>query len=343
MNLKELSTLLGLSQTTVSRALNDYPEVSETTRKKVKSAARTHNYSPNPRARSLATGRNHAVAHVFPASTDHEVVNPVFADFIAGASEIYLREGYDMVLSIVPDSEEADAYRKIAAKGAVDGVIIHAPKQDDPRLALLREIGMPFVVHGRASDAAEADYSWVDMDNLGAFTQATDYLIGLGHERIGLLNGLANLGFAESRLRGYKNAHAAKGLPVDPALCHHAEMTETVGYEATLALLDGPNPPTAILASSIVLGFGVRRAAQDRGLTLGRDLSLIVHDDDLSYLRNGAEVPMFTATRSSVRAAGRRCAEMLIQHIKTPATGPEHEVITTDLVIGPSTGPRARQ
>ena len=89
MNLKELSSILGLSQTTVSRALNDYPEVSEATRRRVKEFARKHNYSPNTRAKGLATGRSMAIGHVIPISTQHEIVNPVFADFIAGAGEVY--------------------------------------------------------------------------------------------------------------------------------------------------------------------------------------------------------------------------------------------------------------
>src|SRR5690606_22158851 len=123
VNLKELSQRLGLSQTTVSRALNGYPEVSEETRRRVVEAARRHNYRPDMRARALATGRAHAIGHVIPISTKHEIVNPVFADFIAGAGETYSAAGYDMVLSVVSDEDEADAYRALRAKGTVDGTI----------------------------------------------------------------------------------------------------------------------------------------------------------------------------------------------------------------------------
>ena len=101
MNLKELSRELGLSPTTVSRALNGYPEVSEATRRRVVEAAGRLNYRPNMRARSLATGRAMAIGHVIPLSSRHEMMNPIFADFIAGAGEIYARNGYDMLLSIV--------------------------------------------------------------------------------------------------------------------------------------------------------------------------------------------------------------------------------------------------
>ena len=102
MNLKELASKLGLSPTTVSRALNGYPEVNEATRERVMAAAKRHNYRPNTRAIRLATGRAMAMGHVIPIASKHEMVNPVFADFIAGAGETYSRNGYDMVLSVVP-------------------------------------------------------------------------------------------------------------------------------------------------------------------------------------------------------------------------------------------------
>ena len=141
MNLKELSKKLGLSPTTVSRALNGYPEVNEATREKVVAAARRHHYLPNTRAIRLATGRAMAVGHVIPIVSRHELVNPIFADFIAGAGETYSRGGYDMVLSIVPDNDESRIYRELKARGTVDGVIVHSPVQNDGRIALLHELG----------------------------------------------------------------------------------------------------------------------------------------------------------------------------------------------------------
>ena len=110
MNLREFSEKLGLSQTTVSRALNGYPEVSEATRKRVQDAAIAHGYHPNQRAKSLATGRSMQIGHVIPVSIQHEMMNVVFADFIAGAGEVYGRNGYDMLMSVVSDDDEVKAY-----------------------------------------------------------------------------------------------------------------------------------------------------------------------------------------------------------------------------------------
>ncbi|MCA0044976.1 LacI family DNA-binding transcriptional regulator [Celeribacter litoreus] len=343
MNLKELSDLLGLSQTTVSRALNGYPEVSEKTREKVLKAAQKHNYAPNTRARSLALGRNHMVGHVIPLSTEHEMVNPVFADFIAGASEIYSRENYDMLLTVVPDPNEEEAYRKIASKRSVDGVIVHGPSENDPRIKLLTEIGMPFVVHGRSGAVTDQDYSWVDMDSRRAFERATRFLTDLGHTRIALLNGLEHMDFAIKRREGYRSALETAGLAEDESLCFSTEMTEMYGYSATSALLERENPPTALLVSSIIIGLGVRRAVHEAGLKLGQDISLIVHDDDLSYIRNGTSEPIYTATRSSVRLAGRTCAEILMEQIANPDRPSRHVLLDTDLIIGHTTGPAPKR
>ncbi len=338
MNLKELAQTLGLSQTTVSRALNGYPEVSEATRERVLSAARRFDYSPNTRARSLATGRSMTIGHVIPVSTQHEMVNPVFGDFIAGAGETYSGAGYDMMLSLVDDGAEARVYRELRAKGHVDGIIVHGPKMMEPRIPLLTDLGLPFVVHGRASDV-NLPYSWLDVNNTRAFRRAAEFLLDLGHRRIALVNGLEEMDFAHRRRDGFEAALSARGLQPDPSLMRSGEMTEVYGYRAARDMLDRADAPTAFLSASMICAIGIRRAIQDAGLIMGRDVSVITHDDDLSYLRNGDTVPLFTATRSSVREAGRRCARMLLDLIEAPGSGPAQHLMEADLTVGQSTGP----
>jgi len=338
MNLKELATKLGLSPTTVSRALNGYPEVNEATRERVMAAAKRHNYRPNTRAIRLATGRAMAVGHVIPVATRHEIVNPVFADFIAGAGETYSRNDYDMVLSVVPDADEEATYRGLRSKGNVDGVILHAPRLSDPRIPLLREIGLPFVVHGR-STGTTGTYPWVDVNNRRAFQRATEFLLDLGHRRIALVNGLEFMDFAVRRRTGFLDALAARDIAADPALMISEEMTEISGHRAAARMLAQPRPPTAFLASSMISGMGVRRAVESAGLMLGRDVSLILFDDDLSYVKNGEETPIFTAMRSSVREAGRLVAELLLDRIANPGQPPAELLLEAELVQGMSTGP----
>ncbi|MCA8884118.1 MAG: substrate-binding domain-containing protein, partial [Rhodobacteraceae bacterium] len=322
----------------VSRALNGYPEVSEKTRARVLEAAEKHGYRPDSRARSLATGRAMAVGLVIPVSSRHERVNPIFADFVAGAGDILSAQGYDIMLSLASGDNEAETYRMLAARGRVDGLIVQAPLIGDGRVAMLQKLGLPFVVHGRFSDAG-APYSWIDMDNRRAFRRATDHLLDLGHRRIALLNGVRGMDFAHRREDGYVQALRARGLTPDPALIRNAAMTETYGYDTTDALLRQDDPPTALLCSSVLVAMGARRAAEARRLVLGRDLSIVTHDDVLAYLPNSGEPPVFTATRSSVRAAGEQALEMLLQLISDPSCGPLQRLLEAELILGTSTGP----
>lgn len=338
MNLKELSEALGLSQTTVSRSLNGYPEVSEATRARVAEAADKFNYCPNTRAKGLATGRALTIGHVIPMSTKHEMVNPVFGDFIAGAGETYARHGYEMILSLVDDNDQTKAYRDLKAKGTVDGIIVHGPKTRDERISLLQELDLPFVVHGRVT-GEERPYNWLDVNNRRSFLRATDLLLDLGHRRIALINGLEMLDFALRRRAGYCDALEARGIAPDPALMRSDEMTEMYGHSAAAELLEADNAPTAFVVSSMISALGVRRAIEERGLKMGRDVSVITHDDELSYLQNGGAIPIFTATRSSVREAGRAAAQMLMELIADPARRPRNDLFEAQLMIGQSTGP----
>ncbi|MEL7343895.1 MAG: LacI family DNA-binding transcriptional regulator [Pseudomonadota bacterium] len=338
MNLKELADALSLSPTTVSRALNGYPEVSEATRLRVQAAAAQMNYRPSARARSLALGRSMAIAHVLPIANQHEMINPVFSDFIAGAAEVYHEAGYAIMLSLADAAHETAIYRDLAAQRSVDGILVHAPTTSDPRIELLTTIGLPFVVHGRKSDS-DAGYSWVDVNNRRAFQSATQHLIELGHRRIALINGQENMDFAARRRQGYERALAAHGIATDPYIMAADEMTETNGYDRARAILAQAAPPTAFVVASIISALGVRRAIEEAGLKLGRDVSLITHDDDLSYFRNDQTVPIFTAVRSSVRDAGRRAARLLTALIDGEIAGPATDLMEVDFVIGQSTGP----
>lgn len=341
MNLRELSRQLGLSQTTVSRALNGYPEVKESTRRRVQAAADQHNYRPNPNAKSLATGRTMQIGHVIPFSKQHEMLNLVFADFIAGAGETYAKHGYDMVLSLTDDDNELDAYTELSRKRSVDGVMLHGPLKDDPRIGHLQSLGIPFFVHGRAT-GVDLPYPHLDVNNRRAFERATKFLLDLGHRRIALINGLEWMDFAQRRRQGYLAALNDHGITPDPDLMYSSEMTEPYGYSSATTLLQQANPPTAFVVSSIITAYGLRRAIEAQGLTIARDVSVICFDDAISYMPNGEGDPIFTATRSSVRAAGQRCAELLIQQISAPDSPISSEIWESELVVGQSTGPAPR-
>ena len=339
VNLKQLSKHLGLSQTTVSRALNGFPEVSEKTRLRVRQAADKFNYRPSPSASSLATGKARIIGHVVPVS-EHRMLNPHFSDFLAGASDTYAQAGYDLLLRAAPPESEFEIYRDFAQRNRVDGVVVHGPMVNEPRIEQLKQIGLPFVVHGRAG-GEEHSYSWLDVDNKSAIEKLTHYLIDLGHRRIALINGLETMNFAHRRRIGYETALKDHGIPVDAQLISSADMNEPYGYDATMEKLSMDNPPTAFLYSSVLSAMGGMRAANVHGQLPGKDISLATFDDKLSFLQanDGPRMtPYMTSVSSSIQDAGRRVGEMLIDQIANPTAPPVCELWKTDLVIGQTTG-----
>lgn len=341
MNLKELSEHLKLSPTTVSRAINGFPEVSEKTRLRVKNAALEHGYSPSSSAKSLATGRSYTVGHVIAQSSE-ELLNPIFGDFIAGAGSIYSKRGYRMLLNVVPDEQELQTYRDFVKQRSVDGVILHGPRISDSRIDLLKELKLPFLIHGRAG-GTEYPYSYLDVNNRRAFHRATSYLIELGHRRIALLNGDVRENFAYRRELGYRDAIQEAEIDFDANLVRSSEMSMNFGYESFGEMCKLDKPPTAYLCASSVIAMGLHQATNASGLKLGSDISIITHDDDIKFLHQGSiDRPIFTAMRSSVKLAGEQSAEHLIDLIENPNGEHRQELWDAELVIGQSTGAAPR-
>jgi LacI family transcriptional regulator len=134
MTLKEFAKIVGMSQTTVSRALNGHPEVNENTRARLVQAAQQHGYAANAHAQFLATGNANIIGCVIPVTGRSELVNPIYADFLAGVGEECAARRFDINLSMVPDDEQAQAYRRLKSKGLIGGVIVQFPRHDDSRL-----------------------------------------------------------------------------------------------------------------------------------------------------------------------------------------------------------------
>lgn len=331
MNLKQLALMLDLSQTTVSRALNGYPEVSEETRRRVADAAKRHGYRPNPSARRLATGKAGMIGHVMPTGASVDI-DPHFVEFLSGLGDYARANDLDLVLSPADAGDEETTYRRVVANKQVDALYLSAPRHADGRIALVQQLGIPYIVHGR-SEGLGFDYPFLDIDNEAAFNEATRLLVQLGHKRIALVNGDEAQTFAIFRERGVRRGLEASGLALLPASVRSVAMTEENGYRATRSLLEQSEPPTAIICSSLIMALGVVRAVRDLRLTVPGDLSLVAHDDVFPWLKpENFSVPL-TTTRSSIRAAGRRIAERLAARISGAETGARGEIWPVDLVV----------
>lgn len=335
MNLKELSQHLGLSQTTVSRALNGYPDVSEKTRARVQAEAARLAYSPNTSAQRLATGRSETIGIVLPQD-NNLLLDPLFSEFLTGVASEAARTKTDVLIKATFE-DETTTYRNMARGRSADIVIISSPLVVDPRLPLLESLGLPVIVHGRTT--YDRPYAYLDIDNEGAFRRATDLLLDLGHRRIGLINGRVEMNFATDRERGWRNALLARGMTPPDWYASSGGMTEENGYRQTLRMLSGEAPPTALLCGSAVMALGCCRALRDLNLVMGSDVSLIAHDDGLSYIRPEALSPPLTTTTSSLREAGVRIAELAHRIATGTPVSSIAEVWPVDLIFRGSANP----
>jgi len=335
MRLKDLANHLGLSQTTVSRALNGYPEVNEATRLRVAETAARLGYRPNASALRLATGRSGAIGMVLRGAGE---LGPHMSEFMAGMSGRMGSEEIDILLITVDSfQEEMSAYRRLAASQKVDAVVLQSPTLNDARAELLLELKIPFVLHGRTNIGKPI--AWMDIDNTGAVERATSHLLDLGHRRIALLNGLKGRTFAEHREIGYLAALSARGVSFDPALMGNSVFTDEVAFRMAQAMLEMRPRPTAFLAGSMMTALGVFRAIRQAGLELGRDVSMIAHDDVFPYLNADNMYPSMSTTRSSIRQAGMRIAELILQLRAGKPAADIHELWPVELVLRESSGP----
>jgi len=333
MNLKEFAQTIGMSQTTVSRALSGYPEVKPETRQRILKLAQEHGYHPNRSAAGLATGRAGAVGIVL---REGKGFDPNTTEFLAGLGSRMESRQIDILITVVEDREnELVAYQRLAASKRVDAVIVHTPTVDDERMAFLKKLKMPFVVHGRGIEGA--DYPWLDIDNFDAIYRATSYLADLGHKRIALINGHSGDLFAEHRDQGYRKALKEHGLPLRTELVTFGQFTDDVGYRSMQDFLSQKEPPTAVLAGSMMTALGVMRAVRSGGLMLGKDISLIAHDDVFNYINADNMVPTVSTTRSSMRDAGVRIGDILLQLLAGRDLSSHGEIWPVELVLRQST------
>jgi LacI family transcriptional regulator len=337
VNLKQLSQMLELSQTTVSRALNGYPEVNEDTRRRVLDAAKRHGYRPNPSARRLATGKAGMIGYVLPTGASVDI-DAHFVEFLSGLGDYARTHELDLALSPTTPEDEETTYRRVVANKQVDAVYVSSPRPRDRRVVLLEQLGIPYIVHGR-SEGLDFEYPFLDIDNEGAFHDATRLLIQMGHSRVALINGELSLTYAIHRERGVRRALGARGLPLPDENVQSYAMTEENGYRATSAFLSLPQRPTALICSSLMLALGAVRALRDAGLSVPDDMSLISHDDVFPFLRPESFPVALTTTRSSIRSAGQRIAERLAARISGGEEGARGEVWPVDLVVRGSVSP----
>lgn len=334
-SLSDLARHLGLSPATVSRALAQHEAIALKTRERVAKAARELGYVPNRAAQALASGRSGFAGFLLPMR-GRGLADPFLGEFVSGLTEGFATKGVELLLSAVPrEGSELRQLESLVTSGRVDGIVLSRIEQDDPRVALLLERGMPFVTHGRTG-ADETGYSWLDTDGRAAFAEAFELLYSLGHRCFGLLSIDDRLTFRILREEGLRSAFAVKG---DPELTlRHASCAryDPRGRTRAIAeLLSGPERPTAVLAVADGLALELMAAAQAQGLSVPDDLSIIGFDN----IPAGAHVtPGLTTFDARIADCATALAAMLLARIAAPDQPHISRLLTPQLVLRQSHG-----
>jgi len=329
--IRDIARLAGVSIATVSRVLNDRPDVSDETRDAVLEVVRRLGFSTNRSARALSAGRTGLVGVTLP------IVHAQYFSFIlSGASEALYEQ--DMRAILCPTLHQYEREVNLLDRlmhGTTDGSILLLPEEGSEELKALQAQNYPFVVVDPRVQLDEGIPSVSAAHAQGA-KRATEHLLRLGHKRIGAITGPAGWMSTEERRNGYQAALAAAGLMPDPNLEVTSNWTISGGFEAALSLLEQPDPPTAIFAFNDNLAIGVMRLARARGLRIPEDLSLVGFDDTEEA---NIVTPALTTVRQPLAEMGRMAVSLLVRLLDRQRVEALRVELATRLVVRESTGP----
>lgn len=333
-SLKDVARTVGVSVTTVSRALAGYPDVAEETRRRIQKAAEELGYQPHPTARRLRTKKTDTLGFILPTFAPR-FTDPFFAEFIAGVGNKAAEHDYDLLVSThSPDSEEERrAYARAVRGGWVDGLIVVRTRENDSRIRLLCERGFPFVAFGRTDD--ELEFPYVDEDGAYGINQLVQHFVELGHRRIAFIAPPSGLMFGRSRLRGFQEAMQRNHLDIPSGYIPEGDMTQRSGAEAAQKLLELELRPTAIIGGNDLMALGAISHLQKNGLKPGIEIAVAGFDDiPIAAYSN----PPLTTIHQPIYDIGQMTCAMLIDILNARSLGDRHVLLKPDLVIRESSG-----
>ena len=335
--IKDIARQLGLSASTVSRALAGNARIPETTRERVQALANALGYAPNRAAQSLQGGRRSGFAGLVLTDPGYGREDSYLGEYISGLGHGLAETGVDLFMAAIPEGQsELSVIRNIVTTRRADGLILGRTSEVDPRVDYLIGAGFPFVTHGRVmSDTLP--YSWVDTDGTTAFAEAFDLLYTLGHRRFALLTIEEQMTFRHHRTEGVMQAIERRGDPaVSLTVATSPRYDAARRQQVVRDLLTQEPRPTAILTLFDSLALNVLQAAESLSLCVPRDLSVIGFDNITSAALARPGLTTFDSdTFSSARETGR----MLVERITLPDADQRSLLIRPKLVLRASHGP----
>ena len=328
----DVARAAGVSKGAVSFAFNDRPGLAPATRERILAIAREMGWTPSPRARALSISRALAVGLVIARPPETLRADPFFPSFIAGVESVLAESGYALLLQIVPEDDAGNSsYRRLAEEGRVDGVLLTDLHVDDPRPALLVEVGLPAVVVGPALE--ESFWPAVGVDDRPGIAAVVEHLVSLGHTHIAHVGGPGAIVHGRSRQLAWLATLEGAGLTPGPFV--EADFSAEAGAAATRQVLDLADPPTAIVYANDLMAMAGLAVAGQRGIDVPGQLSIAGFDD--TELSAHLQPPLTTVT-TDVTGWGRAAATRLLELIdqRDPVEVTLHPL---QLVVRGSTGP----
>lgn len=326
LTLREISEAAGVSISTVSRVINDHPNVRSDVRARVNRVIQETGYQPNPAARSLAGGKSCIIGLIIPETTHILFSDPYFSRLIRSVAGACRRYDYTLSLFLFDATEDkAKLVDRVIKRHLLDGLILTATSKGDPLINQLFKTRVPFVLVGRHE---HPNVHFVDADNEAGAYSAVSHLLNQGYRRIATITGPMSNEAAVQRKEGYLRALHSRAAQVDLSLIVEADFTETGGHKAMKCLL--PHEPDAVFVASDRMAQGALRALQQAGLAVPDDMGLIAYDD----LPVAAQtVPPLTTVRQPIAQMGAVAVETLLDVLQSGPEPTRRIILPTELVI----------
>ncbi len=343
VTIKHVAAEAGVSLQTVSRVMNNEPNVRDVVRARVNEAVARLGYVPSMSARHLAGSRSYLILALNDRDRTIEAWqlgqgSDWLDQMLYGGMLRCAEHGYRMTFELV-DTHAAHVERAVSAALSSlrpDGVILTPPHSDNPVIIeLLVAEGVPFARIG--SDEAGPGFA-IRMDDAAAAEAATTHLLDLGHRRIGFISGSPEYRLSGARVDGYKRAMVARGLSLDEALVRDGDFSFVAGERATEALRALPDPATAVIASSDQMALGALHVAHREGLAVPDRLSLVSFDDTPVVKFS---LPPMTAVTQPIAPMTATAVDLLIRHAGGESVDEAPRILPFVLAVRGSTAPRA--
>ncbi len=309
VTIKDVAKRANVSVATVSRVLNQSKPVSEEIQKKVLEAIQEMGFNPNAVARSLVMKKSSLIGVLIP-----DISNMFFSMLVRGIEEECYKHQYTTLLCNTNGEIEKEIhYLNILKDKYVDGIVILTTSIKEEHVQFFNNHSIP-VIFASQSEVEDGLFASININDFQAAYDATNYLIALGHQRIGILSGpLTDIDSGYARHAGYKEALKEHGLTYDSAWFREGNYDIKSGYEKGKEILNITDKPTAIFCSSDAMAIGVIRAANELGLTVPQDLS-VMGFDDISIAE--AFLPALTTVQQPIYEMGTEAAKILLKQIK---------------------------